>query len=432
MTQDFIRRRIGRQTIDSCLARDELQPLMASYALSKRAGAVAAHVLRPFRMSIDFTDPAYCRVEGHTLVLLAESAVQQNRIRQLTPRLAAAAAAAGLPVTAVDARIIPKRPAPQAGVPIPRIERAPSAVGTAAISGILDDIEDPALKATMERLRNVIKPGEENRRRLLEERLGRESIDLSTERMRLTTLVADLTHGINAAIIPTEEEARDYPRLEAERERMIERNMQLQLTNAQMTLNNSSLELNRTREAARLAKIEREHNQLHYNHQQLRNKQLSDSIASQRLLGQARERQLRIEHFTQFLIIAVALVLMLLTTIHVLRKRFLVKRLNHANANLDKSINELNVAMDRAQESERLKTLFLQNMGDDLRTPLNAIVGFSRLLTRDDNGLNEEEKKEIAQGIVDNSEVLTTLVNDILDMAEQRSRAANNGDLQTV
>ena len=97
MTQDFIRRRIGRQTIDSCLARDELQPLMASYALSKRAGAVAAHVLRPFRMSIDFTDPAYCRVEGHTLVLLAESAVQQNRIRQLTPRLAAAAAAAGGP-----------------------------------------------------------------------------------------------------------------------------------------------------------------------------------------------------------------------------------------------------------------------------------------------------------------------------------------------
>lgn len=221
-------------------------------------------------------------------------------------------------------------------------------------------------------------------------------------------------------------------RLEAEREQMIERNMQLQLTNAQMTLNNSSLELNRTREAARLVKIEREHNQLHYNHQQLRNKQLSDSIASQRLLGQARERQLRIEHFTQFLIIAVALVLMLLTTIHVLRKRFLVKRLNHANANLDKSINELNVAMDRAQESERLKTLFLQNMGDDLRTPLNAIVGFSRLLTRDDNGLNEDEKKEIAQGIVDNSEVLTTLVNDILDMAEQRSRAANNGDLQTV
>lgn len=213
---------------------------------------------------------------------------------------------------------------------------------------------------------------------------------------------------------------------------MIERNMQLQLTNAQMTLNNSSLELNRTREAARLAKIEREHNQLRYNHQQLRNKQLSDSIASQRLLSQARERQLRIEHFTQFLIIAVALVLMLLTTMHVLRKRFLVKRLNHANANLDKSINELNVAMDRAQESERLKTLFLQNMGDDLRTPLNAIVGFSRLLTRDDNGLNEDEKKEIAQGIVDNSEVLTTLVNDILDMAEQRSRAASNGDLQTV
>lgn len=221
MTQDFIRRRLGRLTIDGCLAHEELRPLMASYELSKRAGAVAAHVLRPFRMNIDFTDPAYCRVEGHTLVLLAENAVQQNRIRQLTPRLAAAAAAAGLPVTEVDARIIPRRPAPQSGVPVPRIERAPSAVGAAAITSILGDIEDPALRATMQRLRDVITPGENNRRRLLEERLGRESIELSTERMRLATLVSDLTHGIDAAIIPTEEEARDYPRLEAERARKL-------------------------------------------------------------------------------------------------------------------------------------------------------------------------------------------------------------------
>lgn len=154
-------------------------------------------------------------------MLLAENAVQQNRIRQLTPRLAAAAAAAGLPVTEVDARIIPRRPAPQSGVPVPRIERRPQPSAAAAITSILGDIEDPALRATMQRLRDVITPGENNRRRLLEERLGRESIELSTERMRLATLVSDLTHGIDAAIIPTEEEARDYPRLEAERARKL-------------------------------------------------------------------------------------------------------------------------------------------------------------------------------------------------------------------
>lgn len=221
-------------------------------------------------------------------------------------------------------------------------------------------------------------------------------------------------------------------RLANEREQMLERNMQLELSNTQMTLNNSSLELNRMRESARLSKIEREHNLLLYNHQQLRTKQLSDSIASQRLLAQIRERKLRIEHFAQFLIIAVALLLMFLTTVHVLRKRFLVKRLYDANAKLDKSINELNIAMDRAQESERIKTLFLKNMGDDLRTPLNAIVGFSRLLTYDDNGLDATAKKEIAKDIVENSEVLTTLVNDILDMAELKSRSANNGELHTV
>ena len=44
---------------------------------------------------------------------------------------------------------------------------------------------------------------------------------------------------------------------------------------------------------------------------------------------------------------------------------------------------DLQQAMERAEESDRLKTLFLAIMSHEIRTPMNAIVGFSELM-RDD------------------------------------------------
>ena len=44
---------------------------------------------------------------------------------------------------------------------------------------------------------------------------------------------------------------------------------------------------------------------------------------------------------------------------------------------------ELEKARVRAEESDRMKSLFLANMGHELRTPLNAIIGFSELLMDD-------------------------------------------------
>lgn len=80
------------------------------------------------------------------------------------------------------------------------------------------------------------------------------------------------------------------------------------------------------------------------------------------------------------------------------------------------SINEdLSAAIEKAEESEKLKTAFLQNMSHEIRTPLNAIIGFSEMLGMD--YLTEKDRKEFTSIIVNSGRQLLELVNDILTIS---------------
>lgn len=76
---------------------------------------------------------------------------------------------------------------------------------------------------------------------------------------------------------------------------------------------------------------------------------------------------------------------------------------------------EIVEARIRAEESDRLKSAFLANMSHEIRTPLNAIVGFSSLMQGEE--LSQEERAEYCAIVVNNSEMLLTLLNDILDIS---------------
>ncbi len=58
---------------------------------------------------------------------------------------------------------------------------------------------------------------------------------------------------------------------------------------------------------------------------------------------------------------------------------------------------KLRIALDAAQESDRMKTAFLANMSHELRTPLNAVIGFSALLDRQTNPDDIEEFSQLIQ-----------------------------------
>lgn len=87
---------------------------------------------------------------------------------------------------------------------------------------------------------------------------------------------------------------------------------------------------------------------------------------------------------------------------------------------LYKELNEKNklilIGSEKAQESERMKNAFIKNMCHEVRTPLNAINGFAELITTGDLGI--EEKKEFSRIIFTNCNQITSMVNDMLVIAQ--------------
>jgi signal transduction histidine kinase/ligand-binding sensor domain-containing protein len=77
--------------------------------------------------------------------------------------------------------------------------------------------------------------------------------------------------------------------------------------------------------------------------------------------------------------------------------------------------SELEVAKNKAEESDKLKSAFLSNMSHEIRTPLNAIIGFSDLLMI--QSFDTTEKSSFAEIIRTNGDHLLNLLNDIIDVS---------------
>lgn len=76
------------------------------------------------------------------------------------------------------------------------------------------------------------------------------------------------------------------------------------------------------------------------------------------------------------------------------------------------------VAIERAQEADRLKSQFLANMSHDLRSPLNSIIGFSELLTTGIDGELSGEQHDTVTIIHSSGKELLQQIDDILDTAK--------------
>lgn len=98
----------------------------------------------------------------------------------------------------------------------------------------------------------------------------------------------------------------------------------------------------------------------------------------------------------------------------------ILKRQNDEFAQLNeeyKFINtELQLAKEKAESADRLKSAFLANVSHEIRTPLNSIVGFSSLLIEPD--LKDEDKHAYVNMIESNTESLLVLIDEIIDLSK--------------
>jgi signal transduction histidine kinase len=89
------------------------------------------------------------------------------------------------------------------------------------------------------------------------------------------------------------------------------------------------------------------------------------------------------------------------------------------NINQRRHQKQLKREVERAQQSERLKTIFLGNISHALRTPLNAIIGFSQVVIDDKEGkLAKEEYQQMAEHINLNGRQLLYFINELLLLSD--------------
>ena len=98
-------------------------------------------------------------------------------------------------------------------------------------------------------------------------------------------------------------------------------------------------------------------------------------------------------------------------------------KLAEEHEKLEQSYKELEIAKQKAEESLKMKTNFIQQISHEIRTPLNILSGFTQVITTPGMDMDEATKKDINERISENTNRITSLVNKMLALSDANSRS---------
>ena len=84
-------------------------------------------------------------------------------------------------------------------------------------------------------------------------------------------------------------------------------------------------------------------------------------------------------------------------------------------------LRQLERAYQHALESDKMKAAFIQNISHEIRTPLNIINGYAQVLSSSGYDISATERQDISQTVVRNTQIITSLVNETLELSSMES-----------
>lgn len=166
----------------------------------------------------------------------------------------------------------------------------------------------------------------------------------------------------------------------------------------------------------------RESNTIRHND---RVEEAQNSLAEMQTLfevGQLELEKSRLANRMKFIALLAGGVLLLLLVGWSVYQYVMVRRLKQIRRQLTDANQEITRQSRRATESEKMKTAFINSMCHEIRTPLNAIVGFSQLLTTEED---PEVRKEYNDIVSLNNGLLLQIISDVLDLSRIESGHAD-------
>ncbi|MCF8235606.1 MAG: tetratricopeptide repeat protein [Bacteroidales bacterium] len=119
------------------------------------------------------------------------------------------------------------------------------------------------------------------------------------------------------------------------------------------------------------------------------------------------------------LVISIVLAAIIVFAVILRRQNLFRKRTNKLltdqKTELEKNKQKLIEAKEAAEESEKLKTVFIANMSHEIRTPMNGIIGFSELIKNEPP--TEEKLNFYLDIIIENGKALVEVLNDLIDIS---------------
>ena len=93
-----------------------------------------------------------------------------------------------------------------------------------------------------------------------------------------------------------------------------------------------------------------------------------------------------------------------------------------------KHLKEMTKAYDRALESDKMKTAFIQNVSHEIRTPLNIISGFAQVIADPELTETVEERQNMAKIMQKNAHQITSLIDEMLGLSLTETSAQMRQD----